>query len=53
MRNESATIQVIRETAVFLGRKILPAIGAMYLLAAMVHALGGPCILPGAIVCTF
>lgn len=51
--NEWATGRAIRDTTRFLVRNVLPIAGAVFLLAAVVHALGGPCIIPGSIACSF
>ncbi len=47
------TGRVIRDTARALAKNFLPIVGAVFLLAALIHACGGPCILPGSIACSF
>ena len=50
---QSATYQAIADTARVMWRWALPAAGAFFLLTAILHGLGGPCLLPGSIACSF
>ena len=49
--NDWATGRAIRDATRFVLRYFLPVLGALYLLAAAIYALGGPCIIPHSIVC--
>lgn len=51
--NEWATGRAIRDATRTTVRYFLPTVGALFLLAAIIHACGGPCILPGSIACSF
>lgn len=47
--SDTALGRIIRAAASYL----LPLIGAAFLLVAIIHALGGPCLLLGSIACSF
>ena len=49
----SAAYQALADTFRTMWRYVLPAAGAYFLLTAIVHGLGGPCLLPGSIACSF
>ena len=49
----TATGRALRDATRSFWRWVAPAVGAIFLLTALVHALGGPCLLPGSIACSF
>jgi hypothetical protein len=49
----SATYQAFSGALRHISRYALPAAGAFFLLTAIVHGFGGPCLLPGSIACSF
>ena len=49
----TATGRALRDGTRAVIRYGLPIVGAVFLLTAIVHTMGGPCLLPGSVACSF
>lgn len=49
----TATGRALRDGTRAVVRIALPAFGVVFLATAVLHVLGGPCLLPGSVACSF